>query len=77
MESKELIVGFRRGVEEADARKIVEATGASVKRRMRTDHADEVMFLVLTHDPKTVEKVMKKNADVTHTEINQGGFKIS
>ncbi|MEQ8280474.1 MAG: hypothetical protein RMA76_14160 [Deltaproteobacteria bacterium] len=72
----EVIVGFRRGVAEETARAAVEARGGSVKRRMRTDHEDEVMLLVKVDDTAALAKAMKSHADVTHVEINQDGFHI-
>jgi hypothetical protein len=75
-DTNELIVGFRRGVSEDSARSAVEGAGGKVRRRMRTDHDDEVMLLVKTKDPAALQKSMQAHADVTHTEINSGDFHI-
>jgi hypothetical protein len=45
-EPMELIVEFERGVKEDDARAVATKVGATVRRRMRTDHDDQVMLLV-------------------------------
>jgi hypothetical protein len=73
----ELIVSFKRGVSEDDARQAVGRAGAEVRRRMRADHADEVMLLVKigTAALESVEEKLKREACVARTERNSGGFR--
>lgn len=72
----ELIVGFKRGITEDAARAAVEAAGGAVRRRMRTDHEDEVMLLVKAADPAALQKTMDASSDVKHTEINRADYSI-
>lgn len=75
-ETGELIIKFKRGVTEDDARSAVTAASGTVRRRMRTDGPDEVMLLVRVKDGglDALESAMKSNAQVELTERNQGGF---
>jgi hypothetical protein len=76
-EPLELMVGFRRGIAEDAARKVVERAGATVRRRMRTDSADEVMLLIRVADGalEAVEKALGADPSVARTERNTGGFR--
>lgn len=77
-ETGELIVKFRRGVAEDDARASIAAAGASVRRRMRSDGEDEVMLLVRVGDRAgEVKKILGADDRVAETEDNQGGFQAS
>ncbi len=75
-ETGELIIKFKRGVTEDDARDAATAAGGTVRRRMRTDGPDEVMLLVRVKDGglDALEASMKANTQVELTERNQGGF---
>lgn len=75
-ETGELIVKFKSGVSEDDARNTAAGAGATVRRRMRTDGPDEVMLLLRVPEGALdkVEKAMKAHAQVELTERNQGGF---
>ena len=76
--SKELIVKFIRGVSEDDARSAAEASGAKVRRRMRSDHEDEVMLLLkIDGDMNSVKSKLDKRDDVESTEVNEGGYGIA
>jgi hypothetical protein len=74
-ETNELMVRFRRGVTEDAARKIAEASGGVVRRKMRTDRPDEIMLLVRVEDLKKVDSALKTHADVEGTEANHGGYR--
>ena len=75
--SNELIVKFAPGVSEDDARSAAEGAGAKVRRRMRTDSADEVMLLIkIDGDVDAVKAKLDGRDDVEHTEVNEGGFGI-
>ena len=76
-ETGELIVRFKKGVSEDDARAAITKTGASVRRRMRYDTDDEVMLLVRqgSEKLKDLESKLKANASVTFLELNRGDFK--
>ena len=76
-EPLELIVSFKRGVSEDDARQAVARAGADVRRRMRSDHADEVMLLVKigTGVLESVEEKLGRESCVVRTERNSGGFR--
>lgn len=75
-DTNELIVRFKRGVTEDDARARVTRAGGKVRRRMRTDHADEVMLLVRVEGGEIadLEARIRKDATVDFTEVNQSGF---
>ena len=77
-EPAELIVEFVRGTPETEARQVVAAHHADVRRRMRTDHADQVMLLVRVEARRLpeIERAIRSNDAVTRTEPNQGGFGI-
>ena len=75
-ESQELIVRFKKGVSEDDAKKIAEGASAKVRRRMRGDSPDEVTLLLrIAGNVSDVESELKKNSSVIYTEQNTGGFK--
>ncbi len=72
---KELIVKFKRGVSEDKARAAVTGAGGSVRRRMRTDDATEVMLLVkVSGSVEEIDAKIKKYPTVLSTEVNQDGF---
>lgn len=74
-EVKELIVKFKRGVSEDKARAAITGAGASVRRRMRTDDASEVMLLVkVSGSVSDADAKIKKYPTVLSTEVNQDGF---
>lgn len=75
----ELIVEFERGVSEATARRLVEAAGATVRRKMRTDASDQVMLLVRvsSEDVDALETTLAGEEDVVRTERNEGGFHVA
>ena len=75
--TQELIVEFKRGVTEDAARGVVGASGGTVRRRMRTDHADQVMLLVRVPSgaAETAERGLARDASVSRVEPNQGGFR--
>ena len=77
-ETIEIMVKFERGFSEENARTLMGAAGGSIRRRMRTDHEDEVMLLVkLPRDRiDAVESDLKLHPNVTLVERNAGGFGI-
>lgn len=77
-ENVELMVKFERGFAEDEARTLMEAAGGAIRRRMRTDHDDEVMLLVKLPRARVgaVEKDLGKHPKVTLVERNAGGFGI-
>lgn len=74
----ELIVEFRRGVSEDDAKRVISHAGAKVRRRMRSDHEDQVMLLIKLDSTnlEAVEKKLSGHKDVVHTERNNAGYGI-
>ena len=74
----ELIVEFRRGVPEADARAVVEGESGTVRRRMRTDHDDQVTLLIrlATDRAGAAKKALDAHGSVTRTESNGKDFSI-
>jgi hypothetical protein len=74
---EELIVRFARGVDEDDARGVAERAGATVRRRMRGDHADEVTLLLRlpAEDLRAARASLASDPRVTHVEANDGGFR--
>ncbi len=75
---KELIVKFAAGVSEDDARSAAEDAGGKVRRRMRTDEADEVMLLLkIDGDLNKVKAKLEGRDDVEYTEINEGGYGVA
>ncbi len=77
VEKAELIVEFVRGCPEDEARKLIEHHGGSIRRRMRSDHADLVTFLIKCDAEKapTVDAALRSSSRVLRTEANQGGFR--
>lgn len=77
-ETIELMVKFERGFSEGDARTLMSAAGGTIRRRMRTDHEDEVMLLVKIPrgQAKVVESDLGRHPKVTLVERNAGGFEI-
>jgi hypothetical protein len=75
-DAEELIVRFRRGVPEDDARTLAATVGATVRRRMRADHADEIMLLLRVPPGAlaAAEARLQADARVAATERNVGGF---
>ena len=75
---KELIVKFAAGVSEDDARSAAEEAGAQVRRRMRTDEAEEVMLLLkIDGNLDKVKAKLEGRDDVEYTEINEGGYGVA
>ncbi|MFO0723785.1 MAG: hypothetical protein U1E65_08395 [Myxococcota bacterium] len=69
----ELIVEFRAGVSEDDARAAVVAVGAQVRRRMRSDGA--IMLLVkLGSDPAQTRDRVANLPKVARVEDNDDGY---
>jgi hypothetical protein len=77
-ETNEIMVRFRVGVSEDIARAAVKSAGGTVRRRMRTDTANEVLLLVKVDAGKMgeLEQKMKSLPSVVSTEPNQGGFGV-
>lgn len=77
-ETIELMVQFERGFDENDARTLMGAAGGTIRRRMRTDHEDQVMLLVkIPRDrAEVVEGDLGKHPKVTLVERNADGFGI-
>lgn len=73
----ELMVQFERGFAENEARTLMEAAGGRIRRRMRTDHEDEVMLLVkLPRDRvDVVEADLAKHPKVTLVERNSSDYR--
>lgn len=76
-ETVELMVQFERGFPEDDARTLMTAAGGAIRRRMRTDHQDQVMLLVkLPHDRiDVIERDLKKHPQVTLVERNSSDYR--
>lgn len=74
----ELMVQFERGFAESEARTLMGAAGGTIRRRMRTDHDDQVMLLVKIPRDRidAVETDLGKHPNVTLVERNQGGYGI-
>lgn len=74
----ELMVKFERGFEEEEAKALMQAAGGQIRRRMRTNHEDEVMLLVKLSAERieAIEADLKKHPKVTLVERNQGGYGI-
>lgn len=71
----ELIVAFNRGTSEDQARASVQRCGAHTRRRMRTDHADQVTLLVRV-DPSDADALKSALAgQVEYIEDNQSGYR--
>ena len=77
-ETAELIIQFRRGVGESEARSVVAGLGGSVRRKMRTDHDDQVMLLarVPADDVRRRAQQAAGHPHVETVEVNSGGFSI-
>lgn len=77
-ETVELMVKFERGFEEAEARALMEAADGHIRRRMRTDHEDEVMLLVKLPRARidAIEADLAQHPKVTLVERNAGGYGI-
>jgi len=75
----ELMVQFERGFAEDEARTLMQAAGGTIRRRMRTDHEDQVMLLVKIPREKAdvVEQDLGKHPSVALVERNAGGYSIS
>ncbi len=75
-ETTELIVTFEREFPEEDARSIVEQAGGKIRRRMRSDHADQVILLakVPNKSLSSIEKLLNELESVQELERNQGGY---
>ncbi|MEM1023934.1 MAG: hypothetical protein AAGD10_00250 [Myxococcota bacterium] len=69
----ELIVRFRTGFEEDQARRALEEIGGFIRRRMRTDSTQELMLLA-RFDGDVEEKV-KALPSVAWVERNASGFR--
>ena len=79
MSTTELIVLFARGTEEGAARSVVEKAGARIRRRMRSDHEDQVMLLVkvATDKRSKAEQEITRAPGVIHVEVNGADYSIS
>ncbi|MEL7368094.1 MAG: hypothetical protein AAFN74_04210 [Myxococcota bacterium] len=77
-ESAELIIQFRRGVDEASAKSAVSALGGAVRRRMRTDHPDQVMLLAKFPADQIRRHAQEaaNHPNVERVEVNSDGFEI-
>jgi hypothetical protein len=75
----ELIVEFTRGVSESEAQATIMAAGGTIRRRMRTDHDDQVMLLVKVDADRLseIETFLEKNPHVSRFEKNAGGFSVA
>lgn len=75
-ENVELMVQFERGFAEDDAKTLMSAAGGTIRRRMRTDHEDQVMLLVKIPRNRVdaVETDLGKHPSVTLVERNAGGY---
>lgn len=74
----ELMVKFERGFAESEARALMEAADGKIRRRMGTDHEDEVMLLVKLPRSRieAIEADLSKHPKVTLIERNSGGYGI-
>ena len=77
-DTAELIIRFNRGVDEAAAQSVVAQLGGTVRRRMRTDHDDEVMLLVKVpaDDARQRAQQAAGHPQVSMVEVNSDGFSI-
>ncbi len=77
-ETAELIIQFNRGVSDEDARSVVAGIGGTVRRNMRTDHADQVMLLarVPAADVRRLAQEASGHPQVARVEVNSDGFSI-
>ena len=77
-ETAELIIQFNRGVDESTARQVVNELGGSVRRKMRTDHEDQVMLLTRVPADEVRQKAQQAagHPQVEMVEVNSGGFSI-
>ncbi len=77
-DTAELIIEFTRGVSESTARSIVAGLRGTVRRKMGTDHEDQVMLLARV-DEREVHRRAQEAANhpqVARVEINSDGFSI-
>ncbi len=77
-ETAELIIQFIRGVDETEAQAVVASFGGSVRRRMRTDHPDQVMLLarVPAGSVRRLAQQAAGHPKVETVEVNSDGFSI-
>jgi len=77
MSRAEIIVRFRAGVPEDEARSAVEGLGGQVRRRMRDDHPDIVTLIVGGDDEVMKRAAAELGSDgrVDLVEDNAGGFR--
>lgn len=77
-ETGELMIQFKDGVDEATARSVVATLGGSVRRRMRTDDANQVMLLAQVPAPDIQRRAQQaaNHPQVARVEVNQGGYGI-
>ncbi len=75
-EKVELMVQFTRGFSEEDARALLALSGGRIRRRMRTDHADQVMLLLELPKERAdaVQGDLKAHPQVTLVERNSGDY---
>lgn len=76
--SAELIVRFRAGTNEAEARALVVSMGCDVRRRMRDD-SDEIVTLLIKGPPDAIGRArtaLDRDPHVELVEDNAGGFGI-
>lgn len=75
--SGELIIRFRAGVPEDEARTRVEALGCTIRRRMRDDSPDIVTLLARGTDDAVARarSVLSSDPKVDLVEDNAGGYR--
>lgn len=71
----ELIVEFRTGITEDEARRVVERAGATVRRRMRSDDPALIRLLAQLSDPAAGPRIAAA-AEVARTEDNGPAYGV-
>ena len=74
-DAAELIVAFQRGTTENQARASVEGCGAQIRRRMRTDHPDQVTLLVRIEPQQADALKAALKGQVEYIEDNDAGYR--
>ena len=74
----ELIIQFHRGVDESAATGVVEGLGGTTRRRMRSDHPDQIMLLVKVSADDVERRAQEaaRNPYVAMVEVNKDGFSV-
>lgn len=77
-ETVELMVKFKRGIPEEDARTMMSAAGGKIRRKMRTDHADEIQLLVQFPRSRAdeLEDQFKQLPQITLVERNSDDYHL-